>query len=206
MIIETIPSGIYAANCYVIGCEETKEGVIIDPGGDGLSLLSRIKKLDLNIKYILLTHGHLDHIGAVNEIKKKTKALICIHPKDKEMLENPELNLSKENGRNIVTFPCDKEIRDGDQLEVGNIKLKVIHTPGHTPGGISILAENALFTGDTLFAGSIGRTDFPRGKYEDIISSIKNKLFILDNSIIVYPGHGPATTIEKEKNSNPFFN
>ncbi|MCR1898204.1 MBL fold metallo-hydrolase [Irregularibacter muris] len=206
MIIETVPSGIYAANCYIIGCEETKEGAIIDPGGDALGLLFKIKKLQLNIKYIILTHGHLDHIGGVNEIKRKTQAAICIHSLDKDMLMDPELNLSKNMGRHIITQPCDIELKDKDVLNIGNISLEIIHTPGHTPGGICILANDSLFSGDTLFAGSVGRTDFPKGSTQDIISSISEKLFTLEDNVVVYPGHGAWTTIGKEKATNPFFN
>jgi glyoxylase-like metal-dependent hydrolase (beta-lactamase superfamily II) len=204
MILEIVPVGMLAANCYIIGCEDTKMGLMIDPGGDALNLLSKIKKLDLNIKYIILTHGHHDHIGAVNEIKKKTNALIAIHELDKEMLKD-ENNLENNIGRKITIASYDIDLKDGDKLSIGNINLKIIHTPGHSPGGISILTDGAVFTGDTLFAGSIGRTDFYKGNMEDILYSIRNKLFTLPEDTKVYPGHGPASTIKREKNTNPFF-
>lgn len=192
MILEIMPVGMLAANCYILGCEETKEAVMIDPGGDALGLLSKIKKLDLNIKYIILTHGHYDHTGAINEIKEKTNAPIAIHKLDKKILEDENKS-------------ADMYLKDGDELSIGSIKLKIIHTPGHSPGGISILMDGAIFTGDTLFAGSIGRTDFYKGDMEQILSSIKNKLFLLPEETKVYPGHGPASTIGSEKNTNPFF-
>lgn len=192
MILEIMPVGMLAANCYILGCEDTKEGVVIDPGGDALSLLSKIKKLDLNIKYIILTHGHYDHTGAINEIKEKTNAPIAIHKLDKKILEDENKS-------------ADMYLKDGDELSIGSIKLKIIHTPGHSPGGISILMDGAVFTGDTLFAGSIGRTDFYKGDMEQILFSIKNKLFSLPEETKVYPGHGPASTIASEKNTNPFF-
>lgn len=203
MLLEIVPVGMLAANCYILGCEDTKVGVMIDPGGDVLNLLSKIKKLDLSIKYIILTHGHHDHIGAVNEIKKKTNALVAMHKLDEEMLEN-ENKPVKSIGRKI-DIVSDIYLKDGDELSIGSINLKIIHTPGHSPGGISILIDGAVFTGDTLFAGSIGRTDFYKGNMEDILSSIKNKLFTLPEYTKVYPGHGPASTIAREKNTNPFF-
>src|SRR5690554_2342620 len=133
MYIDIIPAGMLAANCYIVGCQDTKEGAIIDPGGDALHLLSKIKSSELSIKYIILTHGHLDHIGAVNEIKKKTKAKLCIHPRDKNMLEDSELNLSKQSGREIIIGSPDIELEDGQVLSIGNIDLKILHTPGHSP-------------------------------------------------------------------------
>lgn len=204
MILGIIPVGLLAANCYILGCEETKEGVIIDPGGDEEKLISKIEKSGLKIKYIILTHGHFDHIGAVNEIRNKTNALVAIHSLDKEMLEDEKR--SKKNNRRLITIDSyDMDLKDGDLLTIGNLELKIIHTPGHSPGGISIFIDNILFTGDTLFAGSIGRTDFYKGDMEEILSSIKNKLFTLPDDTKVYPGHGPSSTIFKEKTSNPFF-
>lgn len=192
MILETIPVGMLAANCYILGCKDTKEGVVIDPGGDASKILYKIEKLDLTIKYIILTHGHDDHIGAIDEIKEKTNAPIAIHKLDKEILE----------GENKL---ADLYLKDGDILPIGSIELEIIHTPGHSPGGICIFTEGIVFTGDTLFAGSIGRTDFYKGSMEQILSSIRNKLFVLPENTKVYPGHGPSSSIAREKNTNPFF-
>lgn len=192
MILETIPVGMLAANCYILGCEDTKEGVVIDPGGDASKILYKIKNLDLTIKYIILTHGHDDHIGAIDEIKEKTNAPIAIHKLDKEILESENKS-------------ADLYLKDGDILSIGNIELEIIHTPGHSPGGICIFTEGIVFTGDTLFAGSIGRTDFYKGSMEQILSSIRNKIFVLPENTKVYPGHGPSSSVAREKNTNPFF-
>ncbi|HHV27760.1 MBL fold metallo-hydrolase [Anaerosalibacter bizertensis] len=205
MKIERLPVGIYAANCYIVYCEDTKEGIVIDPGGEGDTILERIKKLDLNIKYIILTHGHGDHIGGIIEVKNGTKAPILIHKGDEELLKDATKNLSSMMFTGKVQVIADKFVEDKEELKFGNHMIEIIHTPGHTPGGISIKIEENLFTGDTLFAGSIGRTDFPGGSYKQIIESIKEKLILYPDDTIVYPGHGPSSTIGREKASNPFI-
>ncbi|HHT51147.1 MAG TPA: MBL fold metallo-hydrolase [Eubacteriaceae bacterium] len=203
MILEIIPVGLLAANCYIIGCEDTNEGVVIDPGENGEKILSKIEELGLNIKYIILTHGHFDHIGAVNEVKNNTNGLVAIHSLDKEMVEDEKR--SGNNRRSVAIDSYNVDLKDGDIITIGNLDLKIIHTPGHSPGGICIYTEDTVFTGDTLFAGSIGRTDFYKGNMEELLFSIKNKLFTLPNDTKVYPGHGPSSTILEEKNTNPFF-
>lgn len=201
-----VVSGGYASNCYIIGCEETKEAAVIDPGGDGQNILAIVKELGVNVKYIINTHGHLDHISANRVVKEGTEAQILIHKEDASMLTDAKRNMSAFMGDKIAGPAADRELEEGDEIEIGTtIKLKVLHTPGHTRGGICLLADSIIFTGDTLFAGSIGRTDFPGGSYETIIQSIKDKILTLDDSVEVYTGHGPKSTVGSERMTNPFL-
>lgn len=204
MIVERLPLGIYAANCYVVICEETKEAMIVDLGGEPEEILKKSKKQDFNINCIVLTHAHGDHIAGVPGLLDVVRCPVYIHEKDEEMLLDPKLNLSASMFTDRITIKPDKLLRDGDIFKVGNIEVEVIHTPGHTMGGISLKVENYILTGDTLFKGSIGRTDFYGGSYDAIIDSINSKLMIYDNDTIILPGHGPATTIGTEKKTNPF--
>lgn len=205
MKIITIPAGIYAANCYIAYSEDTKKGIVIDPGGDVDDIMAKIEEFNLNIKYIVLTHGHGDHIGGILELKSLIDVPVAIHKEDEYMLKDGSINLSSQMPMGTVELEADILLEDGDEISFGDLNAKVIHTPGHTPGGISLKIGNSIFTGDTLFAGSIGRTDFAGGSYEEIISSIKNKIIIYPEETIVYPGHGPATNIKLEKENNPFL-
>ena len=204
MRVERIPAGIYAANCYLVYSEDTKDGIVIDPGGDVDDIMARINDIGLDIKYIVLTHGHGDHIAGVNDLKNFIDAPVAIHKKDEYMLRNGDKNLSSLMAMGTIEVSADILLEDGDEISFGDLIAKVIYTPGHTLGGISLKIGDSIFTGDTLFAGSIGRTDFAGGSYEDIISSIKNKILIYSDNTIIYPGHGPVTTIEREKATNPF--
>ena len=204
MIIKELVVGPLMANCFIFGCEETKEAVVIDPGGDADRILRSLADSELKVKYIINTHGHFDHVSANGTIKDATGADILIHPLDAPMLGMLSSNaavfgISVENSP-----PCDQTIEEGDTVSFGKITLKVIHTPGHTPGGISLYTDKIVFVGDTLFAGSIGRTDFPGGDFNTLISSIKTKLFKMDDDMRVLSGHGPETSIGSEKRFNPF--
>jgi glyoxylase-like metal-dependent hydrolase (beta-lactamase superfamily II) len=200
MKIKKMPVGIYLANCYILFDEISNECVVVDPGGD----FSVIKKEldDMNIKsveYVLLTHGHADHTGAVSEMKNSYNTPVYINKKDYEMMKkNAYMYGNNEDS-------IDRFIGDGDKLDFGKFEISAIHTPGHTPGGMCFLIDNIVFTGDTLFEGSIGRTDLAGGDYEEIIRSVKDKLMKLPDYIIVLPGHGERTSIEKERMTNPFL-
>ncbi|NLV75703.1 MAG: MBL fold metallo-hydrolase [Tissierellia bacterium] len=205
MKVVRIPAGIYAANCYLVYSEKDNEGIVIDPGGDVDDIIAKIEELGLKIKYIILTHGHGDHIAGVGEIKEYTNAPVLIHKDDEHLLRDGDNNLSSMMAMGRVELSADMIVEDGDEIFFGDLKAKIIHTPGHTPGGISIKIEDSIFTGDTLFAGSIGRTDFPGGSFEKIIDSIKNKIIIYPDDTKIYPGHGPSSTIKAEKATNPFL-
>lgn len=205
--IEMLEVGQIEANCYLVYDEQTREALVIDPGAEGERIQKRIEVLALKVKYIINTHGHLDHIGANGYLKEKNReAEICIHRGDSEMLTDPRKNISFYfAGKEIDGPPADRHLEAGEVLTIGTLNFKVLHTPGHTLGGICLVGEGVCFTGDTLFAGSIGRTDLPGGSFPTIIKAIKNELFVLDEETVVYPGHGPQTTIGHEKKTNPYF-
>lgn len=204
MILRVLEVGAFAANCYIVGCPKTREGVVIDPGAEGPQILRAVEDENIEVKYIINTHGHVDHVGGNADIKEATGAPLLIHREDGEMCRKPHASLSIFAGKIKLSEP-DRLLEEGDELDVGTLTFRVIHTPGHTRGGISLLVDNAVFTGDTLFAGSIGRTDLPGGSYRQIIASIKEKILPLPPGTLVYPGHGPASTVEEEKGTNPFL-
>ena len=204
MIIKTLVVGPIMANSFVLGCEETHEAAVIDPGDEANRILLALAESDLSLKYIINTHGHLDHVAANKRLKEITGAPILIHPLDAPMLNQVASSAAAWGIAAENSPPPDRELEEGDKVTFGKINLRVIHTPGHTPGGISLCTDREVFVGDTLFAGSIGRTDFPGGSFEMIKKSIRQKLFALDDDFTVYPGHGPTTTIAEERRSNPF--
>ncbi len=204
MIIKELTVGALMANCIILGCEKTREAAVIDPGDETERILLSLADSNLKLKYIINTHGHFDHVGGNKEMKEATGADILIHLLDAPMLSRLSSDATLFGFSAENSPPPDRTLEDNDTISFGEIKLKVIHTPGHSPGGISLYTDSKLFVGDTLFAGSIGRSDLPGGDFNTLISSIKNKLFELDDNVNVFPGHGPDTTIGKEKLSNPF--
>lgn len=194
MVVKMFTVGMLWTNCFVVGDLETEEAMIIDPGFDrGVEAEKVLKEIERNgfkVRFIVNTHGHPDHTAGNGIAKEATKASIAIHEYDAPLLTNP---------------PPDKILHEGDLLDLGKIKLRVLHTPGHSRGSIILLGNDIVFSGDTLFAGSIGRYDLPDGSLEEIMHSIKNKLLILPNHMKIYPGHGPASTIGKERRTNPFL-
>lgn len=188
-------------NCYIILDEKTKETMVIDPGGEPDRIMEMLNILKGKLKYIYLTHCHGDHIGGVNAIKEKCGGKILIHRIDSEGLNNSEINLSEYIGLGTIELDADSRIDDKDLIHIGNIEFQVIHTPGHTKGSTSLYCEKEkmLFSGDTLFRGTWGRTDLPTSSLEDIMNSITNRLLVLPDDTIVYPGHGKITMIREEK-------
>lgn len=202
--VEPLVVGPLFSNCYIIYDAKEKIGAIIDPGDDADNILDTIKQLGIKIKYILATHGHFDHVGAVAPLKKTLNVEFLAHEGDFFFIEDGE-NAARRWGIDIEQPPKpDRFIEDGDKIKVGEFELEVIHTPGHSPGGVSFLYDRMLFGGDTLFQGSIGRTDFRQGSFEDLSNSIKTRLYTLPDDTIVYTGHGPVTTIGDEKRHNAF--
>lgn len=203
MIYKRLPIGMYSSNCYILG--DNGEGIIVDPGVDSEIIMDNVKKLGLNIKYIVITHAHVDHICKMEEVRKQTGAKVAVHRLDAIGLTDYRYNGSALFGLNYTYSAPDILLNDGDVLEAGGLKFEIIHTPGHSPGGICIKVENSIFTGDTLFKNSIGRSDLGNGDHDDLINSIKNRLMVLPDDMEVYPGHGTSSTIIYERENNPFL-
>jgi len=209
MKIIVIPVTPFEQNCSLVICEETKTAAVVDPGGDIKHILDVIKKHDVNVDKIILTHGHLDHVGGTQALVRALNNVPIIGPEkeDKFWLDQLEAQSQSFGFPMTISFLPNEWLEENDIVEVGNIKLKVIHIPGHTPGHVALLDEQShqIIVGDILFNGGIGRFDFPRGNQQQLITGIKEKLLTLPPETVVFPGHGPTTTIGKEKASNPFL-
>lgn len=207
MVVHTVVVTEFMTNCFIVGDEAAKEAVVIDPGGEGQKILKEIEKMGVNVKAVLNTHAHVDHIGALKDIKNVLGAEIMLHEAELPVLKTAS-RMARLFGISIDEPPePDRFLVEGDEISCGSITLKVIETPGHSPGGISLLTSDGkiCFVGDTLFAGSIGRTDLPGGDYHTLIESIKTKIIPLGDDVKVLSGHGPATTVGVERRYNPFL-
>lgn len=205
MFVKTMPVGELMTNSYLIADETTKEGFIIDPGDNGNYICSVIEEEGIKLLGILLTHAHFDHVGGLNEVKSKFNVPLYVNNKDEKICE---MGVDKFGriGYSPLYGPipkADYNINEGDIIKMGNLNITVIETPGHTPGGVCFLVDKKLFSGDTVFQASIGRTDFYAGDSEALVNSVKNKVLTLDNDIQIFPGHGPSTTVAYERRNNP---
>jgi|LDZT01.1.fsa_nt_gi glyoxylase-like metal-dependent hydrolase (beta-lactamase superfamily II) len=203
--IKKITLGQLATNCYILGCMKTKKAAVIDPAEENSIILEMLTQENFTLKYIINTHGHADHIGGNFFLKNNTSAKLLIHRMDEDMLTDPQKNLSFYTGHAIQSPPADDYLEEGKDIKIGSLNISVIHTPGHSPGSTSLLVGNKIFTGDTLFANGIGRTDLPGGSFSEIKQSIKDKLFILDSSCEIFPGHGPISDLGREISTNPWL-
>ena len=205
MIIKQLTVGPIQVNNYVVIDEESKDAIIIDNGGETDLVLEVLKEHGATLKYILNTHGHFDHIYGEKDLKETTGAKVLIHKDDEYLVQNIKKDCALFGMTAVEPVEIDEFIEDGQEIVLSGLTFKVIHTPGHTPGGVCYLIDNILFAGDTLFKNSIGRTDLPKGDFATLSNSIKSKLFTLDENITVYCGHGAPTTIGYEKLNNPYI-
>ncbi len=206
MIIKTLPVGPLQVNCYIVACPRTKKALIIDPGDEAEHILRVIEQEGVEPKMLVNTHAHFDHVGGNSAIIEKTGIELCIHKDDVPLLQQASRQAAS-YGLPAVDSPAPSRLlHNGDLLEIGDLSFEVIHTPGHSPGGICLYGEGHLFSGDTLFAGSIGRTDLPGGDMQQLLGHIRSQLMVLPASTVVHPGHGPESTIGAEQSSNPFVN
>lgn len=205
MTIQTLAVGPLQVNCFILGCEKSRKAAVIDPGGEGERILEALNAAGLELQSIINTHGHFDHVGANGYLKEATGAELLLHEADVPLLRRAAEHAAVFGLRTTSSPEPDRTLTGGERLAVGDLELQVIHTPGHSPGGICLLAAGHLFSGDALFAGSVGRTDLPGGNTETLIAGIRERLLVLPEETIVHPGHGPETTIGREKRTNMFL-
>ena len=206
MILEHTVVGPLAVNCFIIGCKKTKQAVVIDPGDELSKILNILKNNDLTLKYILITHCHIDHVTLVEKMQNSIDCQVFMHKEDLFLIDNL-LSHAQMFGLPDPGKPhIDHFVEDNEIIKVGQLEIKVLHTPGHSPGSVSYKINNNVIVGDLIFSASIGRTDLPGGNYDTLINSVNTKIFTLADDTKIYPGHGPFTTVRSEKASNPFFN
>jgi glyoxylase-like metal-dependent hydrolase (beta-lactamase superfamily II) len=207
MILEVVPVGPLGTNAYLVGCPTTRQAALIDPGDDARRLLRLAHERELEVSKVLLTHGHVDHVGAVGDVKRLTGAAVYLNAADRPLYDASPMQARFFGIRCSEPPPPDESLEHGQALELGALRVEVIATPGHTPGGVSlyVASEGVVFAGDTLFQGGVGRTDLPGGSTSQLMSSIQDRLLTLPDLTRVYCGHGPSTTIGEEKRSNPFL-
>jgi glyoxylase-like metal-dependent hydrolase (beta-lactamase superfamily II) len=208
MILKELVVGPFGSNCFIVGSEATQEGMIIDPGASADTIVSAMRDLGLSTVLIVATHSHIDHVGALGQVKELTGADYAVHEADVEGMSPSVFGRVfgvAMGGSLKAPPPPDRLLHDGDVIEVGELSFTVLHTPGHTAGGISLLGDGVVFSGDTLFNLGIGRTDLSGGDYVTLINSIMTRIMTLPDDTVVYPGHGPSTTVGAERNRNPFL-
>lgn len=208
MKIKQLIVGSMAVCCYIVVCEKSKKAAVVDPGGDVETILGELDSLNVQLELIIATHGHPDHVCGNRQLQEATGAKIVMHEEDDDFFGKPEVEKYFSMLGLEPSPPVDIRVKEGDEIKVGEVVFQVIHTPGHTPGGMCLYSKPELITGDTLFVGGLGRTDFPGGSHPDLIGSIRNKLLILPDDTVVWPGHGyggSSSTIGEEKRSNPFL-
>jgi hydroxyacylglutathione hydrolase len=207
MILEGLALGPYQSNCYIIGSEKTRRCIVLDPGDEGEAILEALKQAKLTVALIVISHGHIDHVSALKTVKEGTGAPFAIHEAEKATFASVLKRISGQIGVDSAEalLKPDRLLKEGDSVDVDDLHFTVIHTPGHTPGGLCLLGHGVVFTGDTLFYYGIGRTDFPGGSTATLMKSLREKLMALPDETVVYPGHGPSTTMGKERRGNPFL-